>query len=75
MRLRRSAAYRPAFRAAGFPVAPLAFASICLAIVVNQVAHDLRDSLIGLGLVAAGLPVYFLWGRVRVQNPPDSASP
>ena len=75
MRLRRSAAYRPAFRAAGFPVAPLAFASICLAIVVNQVAHDPRDSLIGLGLVAAGLPVYFLWGRVRVQNPPDSASP
>jgi len=65
MRLRRSAAYRPAFRAIGFPVAPLAFASICLAIVVNQVAHDLRDSLIGLGLVAAGLPVYFMWGRVR----------
>ena len=75
MRLRRSAAYRPAFRAAGFPVAPLAFASICLAIVVNQVAHDPRDSLIGLGLVAAGLPVYLLWGRARVQNPPDSASP
>jgi len=74
MRLRRSAAYRPAFRAAGFPVAPLAFACVCLAIVVNQVAHDPRDSLIGLGLVAAGLPVYFFWGRARVQNPPDSAS-
>jgi hypothetical protein len=39
--------------------------AICLAIVVNQVAHDPRDSLIGLGLVAAGLPVYFLWRRVR----------
>ena len=65
MRLRRSPAYRPAFRAAGFPVAPLAFASICLAIVLNQVAHDPRDSLIGLGLVAAGLPVYLLWRRFR----------
>ena len=74
MRLRRSAAYMPAFRAVGFPVAPLVFACVCLAIVVNQVAHDPRDSLTGLGLVAAGLPVYFLWGRVRAQGHPDSAA-
>ena len=74
MRLRRSEAYRPAFRATGFPVAPLAFASICLAIVVHQVALNPRDSLMGLGLVAAGLPVYLLWGRLRAWNHPDSAS-
>ena len=35
MRLRRSAGYQPAFRAWGFPIAPLVFASICFGIVPN----------------------------------------
>ena len=61
--LRRSPAYAPRFRAWGFPVAPLAFAAVCLAIVANQIASDPRESLIGLGLVAAGLPVYYVWTR------------
>jgi APA family basic amino acid/polyamine antiporter len=61
---RRSRAYAPRFRAAGFPIAPLLFAIVCLAIVTNQIASDPRDSLIGLGLVAAGLPVYYIWTRV-----------
>ena len=65
MRLRRAPNYRPAFRAVGFPLVPLAFASICAAIVVNQVLHDPRESLMGLGVVAAGLPVYLLWKFVR----------
>ena len=72
LRLRRASSYRPAWRAVGFPVAPLAFASVCAAIVVNQVVHDPRESLTGLGVVAAGLPVYFLWkfapGTPRAQR-------
>lgn len=63
--LRRSAAYAPRFRAWGFPIAPALFALVCLAIVANQVVSDPRESLIGLGLVAAGLPVYFIWSRVQ----------
>ena len=65
MRLRRVAGYQPAFRAAGFPFAPLVFAAVCAAIVVSQIVHDPRESLTGLGLVAAGLPVYSLWKLVR----------
>jgi APA family basic amino acid/polyamine antiporter len=61
MRLRRRSNYRPAFRAAGFPVAPALFAAVCLAIVVNQVVSDPRNSLSGLALVLAGLLVYFIW--------------
>jgi basic amino acid/polyamine antiporter, APA family len=59
--LRRSARYRPAFRAAGFPVAPLLFAAMCAAIVVNQIISDPRNSLTGLALVLVGLPVYLIW--------------
>jgi APA family basic amino acid/polyamine antiporter len=61
--LRRSGPYAPAFRASGFPIAPVLFALVCLAIVVNQIVSDPRNSLWGLALVAAGLPVYYVWTR------------
>jgi len=68
IRMRRSCAYAPAFRAAGFPATPIAFALVCLAIVVNQIAADPRESLTGLALVAVGLPVYFLWRRMHAGD-------
>ncbi len=77
IRLRRSPAYRPAFRAWGFPIVPVLFALTCLAIVVNQIVSDPRESLIGLGLVLVGWPIYHLWrvvhGRDRFSQPLLSA--
>jgi APA family basic amino acid/polyamine antiporter len=66
--LRRTRSYAPAFRASGFPIVPVAFALVCLAIVVNQIATDPRESLTGLALVAAGLPVYYVWSRAHARN-------
>ena len=63
MALRRRRGYAPAFRAWGFPVVPIVFALVCLAIVLNQMATDPRESLTGLALVVAGLPVYYFWRR------------
>jgi APA family basic amino acid/polyamine antiporter len=68
MTLRRQQGYAAAFRAWGFPVAPVLFAVICLAIVVNQIASDPGSSLWGLGLVVAGLPVYFVWRRLHARD-------
>jgi APA family basic amino acid/polyamine antiporter len=68
MALRRSRGYGPAFRAWGFPVVPIVFALVCAAIVVNQIATDLRESLSGLALVAAGLPVYLFWRRTDARH-------
>ncbi|HZT77478.1 MAG TPA: amino acid permease [Vicinamibacterales bacterium] len=77
MRLRRSPSYAPAFRAWGFPIVPGLFALTCLAIVVNQVVSDPRESLMGLGLVLVGVPVYYVWrsihGRDRLPQPLLSA--
>jgi APA family basic amino acid/polyamine antiporter len=77
MRLRRAGGYRPAFRAAGFPVTPLLFAAMCAAIVVNQIVSDPRNSLFGLALVVVGLPVYLIWrpshARDRLSQPLLSA--
>ena len=63
MQMRRSVDYAPAFRAWGFPAAPVLFAGVCALIVLNQVVTDPRESAIGLALVAAGLPVYYFWTR------------
>jgi basic amino acid/polyamine antiporter, APA family len=64
MRMRSLSTYTPSFRAWGFPFAPALFAAACAAVVVGQVASDPRQSAIGLGIVATGLPVYYVWRTV-----------
>jgi basic amino acid/polyamine antiporter, APA family len=72
MALRKSRAYAPSFRAWGFPIAPALFALICFLMVINQIVSDPRNALWGLGLVFAGLPIYYLWrsfnGRRRLPQ-------
>jgi APA family basic amino acid/polyamine antiporter len=68
MRMRRSPDYTPAFRAWGFPFAPLLFAVVCLVMVLNQIVTDPRESAAGLALVAAGLPVYYGWTKSRAPG-------
>jgi APA family basic amino acid/polyamine antiporter len=51
------------YSAWGFPVLPLIFAVMAFAMVVNQVVARPAETLTGLGLVLAGLPVYYLWAR------------
>jgi basic amino acid/polyamine antiporter, APA family len=59
LRLREPSAPRP-FRAIGYPVAPAIFALASLAIVANAVVSDPRPAWAGLGVMAAGIPLY-LW--------------
>ena len=44
-----------------YPLAPVIFVVSSFAIVANTLVSNPRDSVIGLGLVLVGLPVYFLW--------------
>jgi APA family basic amino acid/polyamine antiporter len=59
--LRRRSNYTPAYRTWGFPVLPALFILASFFIVANQIVSEPRDSLMGLGIVALGLPVYYLW--------------
>jgi APA family basic amino acid/polyamine antiporter len=68
LRLRRRAAYRPAYRVAGGPVVPLVFAGCATLVAASQIIADPRDSAIGLSLVLAGVPVYALWARRRLRE-------
>ncbi len=62
-RLRRRIGYAPEHRAWGYPLVPVLFLIAALVVVFNQVAADPLESSKGLFLVAAGLPVYYLWAR------------
>jgi len=61
LRLRRRPGYEPKYRLWGTPVVPLTFIAASAVVVVMQIAAAPKDSLVGLGMVVAGLPVYFLW--------------
>jgi APA family basic amino acid/polyamine antiporter len=57
--------YRPTYRVWGFPVLPAIFVLSSAAIVLHQIVADPNESVTGLALVAAGLPVYWIWTRRR----------
>jgi len=62
LRRRRPDAHRP-FRVPGYPWTPLAFVVSAAAIVVNTIAARPGRSLLGLGILLLGLPVYYWWQR------------
>lgn len=63
--LRRRPGYRPEYRAWGYPFVPIVFIIVSLVIVINQVVREPAEALIGLGIVALGAPVYYLWHANR----------
>ena len=68
MALRRSQpnAVRP-FRVPGYPVTPLLFVVAAALLVINTVVTQPGISSIGLGFVALGAPVFFIW-RARARS-------
>ena len=57
--LRRRPGYRPEYRTWGYPIVPIVFIVVSLAIVLNQFVSGPVDASMGLGLVALGVPVYY----------------
>ena len=70
LRRRQPSLARP-YRVLGYPLMPVAFGLAALAIVANTLAHSPKESLIGLGLVLAGVPIYLLWNRLAAQARPQ----
>ncbi|HEX8474711.1 MAG TPA: amino acid permease [Pyrinomonadaceae bacterium] len=67
-RRRMPDAERP-YRAWGYPVVPVLFLIVTGWLLINTLITDRVQSLIGLGLIALGLPVYWYWSRHNRINP------
>jgi APA family basic amino acid/polyamine antiporter len=57
------------YRAWGFPVVPVVFIAMSLAVFASIVASQPLKSLAGAGLLAAGVPVYLVWKGRRGRAP------
>jgi len=74
--LRRSAPNAPRpFRVPGYPVTPLLFVIAAVLLVINTIVTQPGISSIGLGFVAAGAPVFFLWRMKAGRSTPPDAVP
>ena len=49
------------YKVIGYPVVPAIFILFCIALIVNTLMQKPQEALIGLGLMATGLPFYFYW--------------
>ena len=58
LRYRQPGRVRP-YRTTGYPITVLVFALVSSAFVVNTLVESRRSALMGLGIVALGLPVYW----------------
>jgi basic amino acid/polyamine antiporter, APA family len=75
LRRRRPDAPRP-FRVPGYPVTPALFIAAAAAIVINTVVARPVQAVIGLCIVATGVPAYFLWrGIARRRTGPGMVAP
>jgi APA family basic amino acid/polyamine antiporter len=53
------------YRVPGHPFTTALFVAICWLVVANTIYRYPSNSLIGMAILAAGVPVYFLWSRKR----------
>jgi APA family basic amino acid/polyamine antiporter len=57
-----------------YPITPAIFAIAAALLVANTLATQTRDALIGLAVVALGIPVFFAW-RTRLRRHPLTVEP
>jgi APA family basic amino acid/polyamine antiporter len=62
LRFKRPEMDRP-YRTLGYPIVPVIFVVGIASLVVSTLMKSPRESLMGLGLIALGLPFYFYWRR------------
>ena len=56
------------YRTLGYPVVPVLFVLVAAVLVLSTLVDSPRESLLGLVLIAAGLPFYFHWKSRSIRN-------
>ena len=65
LRFKRPDLVRP-YRTVGYPVVPVLFVLVAVGLLAATLVKSPRESLLGLALIAAGVPFYLVWKRRRV---------
>jgi APA family basic amino acid/polyamine antiporter len=62
LRRKRPDMPRP-YKAVGYPVVPIIFVLVAAALILSTLQKSPRESLLGLGIMATGIPFYLRWKR------------
>ena len=62
LRFKRPDLPRP-YRTLGYPFIPIVFIATLIALILSTLFKSPRESLLGLGIIAAGVPLYLYWRR------------
>jgi APA family basic amino acid/polyamine antiporter len=60
LRKKRPDLPRP-YKTLGYPFVPAAFVAVALILIVFTLKDQPRESLLGLGFILAGIPLYYYW--------------
>ena len=66
LRRKRPDLPRP-YKTIGYPIVPILFVLVAGALILSTLADSPRESILGLGLIFAGLPFYFYWKGRRIS--------
>ena len=67
LRRKRPDLPRP-YKTFGYPVVPILFVLVAGALIASTLADSPRESILGLGLIFAGLPFYFYWKGRQISK-------
>ena len=67
MRRRRPDLHRP-YKTVGYPFVPVVFLIASILMLANSVIEEPTSTLFNFGIILAGIPVYFIWTRMRGQS-------
>jgi basic amino acid/polyamine antiporter, APA family len=67
LRRKQPALPRP-YHVIGYPLVPVLFSAVAILLLVSTFHTRPRESLMGLGLMALGIPFYFYWKKAGVKN-------
>jgi APA family basic amino acid/polyamine antiporter len=70
LRRRMPDTHRP-YKVPGYPVITAIFVLFCIGLFINTIMTQPREALIGLSLIVAGIPVYFIFRRRNSGASPD----
>jgi len=62
LRRKRPEMHRP-YRTVGYPVVPILFVLVAVALLANTFIESPRESIMGLGLILLGIPFYLYWKK------------
>jgi basic amino acid/polyamine antiporter, APA family len=68
LRRREPGLHRP-YRVFAYPLTPILFLAVFAWYLVNSLSFAFRDTMVGIALTLAGLPLYFLWSRRGAPHP------